>query len=175
MNDKIKIDIIMLALVIGCTAIGIYTGYNFGKGTANTRIKEIESKLSDVQTINTELQTANSKHIATIQRLQGLTESSTRSIQLLESGIAKLKGIGEAKDIRIVEAERRVRDLSEEIGRLESKIDIDSERITRILEKFRSTNKGNLDRVNSNSSVMWSNNTAHYYKIAEEYKWHLGM
>jgi chromosome segregation ATPase len=169
MNEKkIFIFIFIISHVI-VSLFGFWAGYEVGKSTANTRVKKLESKLSDVLIINSELSEENTKHLETIQRIQGLSNTSTERIQLLESGIAKLKGIGEAKDIRIVEAERRFRELSEEIRNLESKINRDSERITKIFEQFGITNKSDYSRNNSNSIVMWSN---YNFNISEVTKWH---
>jgi chromosome segregation ATPase len=172
MNEKIQVPFIIFCITVAVFfCIGIWAGFEKGKGTAITRIKELESELSSIQAINKELSEENTEHIETIQRIQELANSSTRSIQLLESGIAELKRIGEAKDFRIIEAERRVRELSEKIGTIESRIDRDAIRITELIEQLRPTSKDNLDRIDSNSSIMWNSNSLNHYKIAEEHRW----
>ena len=171
MNEKIKFIIVIVLLAIVSSFIGMWGGCAIQSGRDKAELDRVTKKLSDVLIINKELSEENTGHIETIQRIQELANSSTRSIQLFESGIAELKGIGEAKDIRIIEAERRVRELSEKIGTIESRIDRDAIRITELIEQLRSTSKDNLDRIDSDSGVMWNSNSLNHYKIAEEYRW----
>lgn len=166
MNEKTTANIgiiIFLCILVGFACL--WTGFDIGKGTANTKVKELESKLSDIQALNTELQTENRKHIETIQRIQGLTDESARHIQLLESGIAELKRNGEAKDGRIVEAENRVRELSAEVDRLGEKINSDSEIIAGFLKEFGYTENSNNSGNINNSGVSWYSNNFNNYKV----------
>lgn len=172
MNDKATSNIgiiIFVCILVGYAAFS--AGLGAGKGASKAELDRVTKELSDIQIINKELSDANNKHLETIQRIQGLTDDSSRHIQLLESGIAGLKEIGEAKDIRVAEAERRFRELQETVGRLESKIDQGSERIAELLKRFGVTNESDLDRVDSNSGLSGSGNIPNYYKIAEEYRW----
>lgn len=157
MNEKNNI-IVLIVIICFSFLFGIWTGYQLGESTANTRVKELESKLSDVQIINTELQTENTEHIKTIERIQGLKDESTRHIQLLESGIAELKGIGEAKDGRIIQLENEVRGLSAEIDSLSGQVERDGKIVDELIKKYGIAENNNNNGNINNSGVSWNSN-----------------
>jgi hypothetical protein len=166
MNEKIQVPFIFVCFsVILFFAIGIWAGYSVQSGRDKAELNKITTELSDILIINKELSEANTKHIETIERLQGFETESTRHIQLLESGIAELERNGTEKDRRIEQAEIIIRRLSEEVDNLGRKVETDSRRFGEILKEFGCTeNSDNNGNIN-NSGVSWNNNNFNYYKV----------